>query len=88
MDKLAFISRTSPPTARKRAWTPLLSVALAGCIAIGATWAADPLADLRNAPPDIVALIDRGDFRQADARIAERLRAQDVSPDLSRALAF
>src|SRR5688572_250333 len=88
LDKLAINSRTSPPPARKRAWTPLLSVALAGCIAVGATWAADPLADLRNAPPEIVALIDRGDFRQAETRIAEQLRAPDVSPDLARALAF
>jgi hypothetical protein len=61
-----------------------LSLALAAALAAGTSVAFDP----PPAPPEIVALVDRGDFKAANAAIDAALAQANVSADTARALTF
>ena len=83
LDKVRDTSMSTPFHVRSRTWVPLLSLAIAGCLAAGAVVAFDP----PPAPPAIVAMVDRGDFKAADAAIDAALK-QNPDAATQRALAF
>jgi transglutaminase-like putative cysteine protease len=83
LDKVRDTSMSTGLHVRSRMWVPLLSLAIAGCLAAGAVVAFDP----PPAPPAIVAMVDRGDFKAADAAIDAALK-QNPDAATQRALAY
>ena len=84
MDTIGRHRMSSLVSALTRRGTRMLSLALSAALAAGTACAFDP----PPAPPQIVALIDPGDFKAANAAIDAALAQPNVPADTARALAF
>ena len=84
LDVIGHHRMSSFRSALSRRGTRLLSLALSAALVAGTAFAFDP----PPAPPEIVALVDRGDFKAANAAIDAALPQPNVPADTARALAF
>ena len=84
LDVIGHHRMSSFRSALSRRGTRLLSLALSAALVAGTAFAFDP----PPAPPEIVALVDRGDFKAANAAIDAALAQPNVPADTARALAF
>ena len=84
LDVIGHHRMSSFRSAPWRRGTQLLSFALSAALVAGAAFAFDP----PPAPPQIVAMIDHGDFKAASAAIDAALAQPNVPAETARALAF